>query len=285
MNIQYKAINNLRDVYACMEGLAFPYHYEADFDLWEKSYAQDTDGEGRALFSDLTTTGAYLGDDLIGFVQYGRSAFGFSDCGEPTDTVSYPIIRNLFFPEDREEIGVHLLDEALTALSGGGRIYAFFHYFGMSCYARHGKLFEGFGHIHRLLLEKGFMVEHENVFYASELTGTEPTPAALNWHELSPGRQRYCDFILENEIVGGCEVHFPEKEDIAYLRWIFVDPERCGKGIGSKCMTALKNDLYQKGIRKFDTDTAMTNTVAQHFYEKNNFVRRGLTRSYYISGR
>ena len=36
--------------------------------------------------------------------------------------------------------GGALLEEALRALSGNARIYAFFHYFGMSCYARHGKL-------------------------------------------------------------------------------------------------------------------------------------------------
>lgn len=46
-------------------------------------------------------------------------------------------------------------------------------------------------------------------------------------------------------------------------------------------MTALKADLFQRGIVRFDTDTALTNQVAQHFYEKSHFVREGLTRSYY----
>lgn len=46
-------------------------------------------------------------------------------------------------------------------------------------------------------------------------------------------------------------------------------------------MTAIKADLFQRGIVRFDTDTALTNQVVQHFYEKNHFVREGLTRSYY----
>ena len=31
---------------------------------------------------------------------------------------------------------------------------------------------------------------------------------------------------------------------------------------------------------QLDTDTVLSNLVAQHFYEKNDFVREGLTRSY-----
>lgn len=93
---------------------------------------------------------------------------------------------------------------------------------------------------------------------------------------------KYCDFIFEKDIVGGCEIHFLEQENIAYLRWIFIDEGMCGNGIGSECMSALKTDLINKGIIKFDTDTALSNKVAQHFYEKNNFVKEGVTRSYYI---
>ena len=152
----------------------------------------------------------------------------------------------------------------------------------MSCYARHGKLFEGFDEIHHLLKEKGFEIEHENVFYSCTLNETQKASVTLKWHNLSPGRQQYCDFIWGDEIVGGCEVHFLDQKDIAYLRWIFINEDRCGKGIGSECMLALKNDLYNRGIMIFDTDTANTNTVAQHFYEKNNFTMKGITRSYYV---
>ena len=78
-----------------------------------------------------------------GFVQYGHSAIGFDESGAVTDGVSYPIIRQLYFASGDEEIGRCLLDGARAALAcENGRVYAFFHYFGLSCYARHGKLFK-----------------------------------------------------------------------------------------------------------------------------------------------
>lgn len=207
---------------------------------------------------------------------------GFDKDGAIRDTISLPVIRSFYFDKEQEEAGVRLLQEAVKALSDGAdRIYAFFHYFGMSCYARHGKLFEGFAHVHKLLEKSGFDIEHENVFYSAVLKDEKCTAVKLKWHDMTPGRQQYCDFTLDNAVVGGCEVHFLEQKDIAYLRWIFTQENKCGQGIGSKSMSALRADLFQRGIVRFDTDTALTNQVAQHFYEKNHFVREGLTRSYY----
>lgn len=103
----------------------------------------------------------------------------------------------------------------------------------------------------------------------------------LNWKGKTQGDQQYCDFILDKSIVGGCELHFLEQGNTAYLRWIFVNEDMCGKGIGSKCMDALKTYLFSQGITRFDNDTALTNVAAQHFYEKNGFENEGITRSYY----
>ena len=151
MDICCKAVENPRGIYNYMNTLRFP-------------YAHDVDGEGRRLFATLETVGAYRADRLAGFVQYGRLAIGFNESGRVTSGMSYPIIRQLYFAAGDEEVGRLLLDRARAALDcENGRIYAFFHYFGLSCYGRHGKLFEGFDHIHRLLLEEGFQIEHENV--------------------------------------------------------------------------------------------------------------------------
>ena len=65
--------------------------------------------------------------------------------------------------------------------------------------------------------------------------------------------------------VGGCEVHYLS-DTTAYLRWIYVNGDITGKGIGTKCMNALKAFLYEKGIRRFDTDTALDNKIAQHYF-------------------
>ena len=280
MKFELKKVVNSREIYDYMRNLPFPYNYEVEYNTWEKSYLYDIDGEGRTLFSDLTTVGAYLDSKLVGFIQYGRTAFGFDENGESSDTVSYSVIRNFYFDERQRDAGIQLLNEAVKVLSNmTHRIYAFFHYFGMSCYARHGKLFEEFGYIHNLLKQNGFVVEHENVFYSSTLNSAKPTAINVKWHDRTLGRQQYCDFILEKSIVGGCEIHFLEQENTAYLRWIFINEDMCGNGIGSECMSALKTDLLNKGIMKFDTDTALSNKVAQHFYEKNHFVKEGITRS------
>lgn len=283
MRFELKKVVNTREIYDYMMNLPFPYKYEVGFDCWEKSYLYDVDGEGRTLFSGLTTVGAYFDNKLVGFIQYGRTAFGFDENGEISDTVFYSVIRNFYFDERQEEAGIQLLNEAFKAFSNTtSRIYAYFHYFGMSCYARHGKLFEKFGYIHSLLKQNGFVVEHENVFYSSILDRAKCTAIHVKWHDGTLGRQWYCDFILEKSIVGGCEIHFLEQENIAYLRWIFINEDLCGNGIGSECMSALKTDLFNRGIKKFDTDTALNNKVAQHFYEKNDFVKEGITRSYYV---
>lgn len=283
MKYQLKKIDNLKEVYDYMVKLSFPYRYEVEYSSWEKSYLYDVDGEGRTLFSDLKTIGAYLDSKLIGFIQYGKTAFGFDRNEEISDSVFYAVIRNFYFDEKYPDAGKQLLDFAVKALSDStDRIYGFFHYFGMSCYARHGKMFEGYKFIHDLFLESGFTVEHENVFYSSKLQKNEnQNDMELKWYDKTLGGQQYCDFILGTDIVGGCEIHFLTQKNIAYLRWIYINEELCGKGIGSKCMSVLKNHLYHIGIRRFDTDTAVSNIIAQHYYEKNHFVKEGITRSYY----
>ena len=208
-----------KEIFVYMERFPFPYRYRVGPAMWEKSWLHDVDGDGRPLFRSLISTGAYLHDRLVGFIQYGCTAFGFDDRGEITDRVSYPVIRSFYFDEGQPEAGTALLQEALGVFSETpGRIFAFFHYFGMSCWARHGKLFERYGYIHDLLTRSGFAVEHENVFYSSVLGGAADSAIQLRWHKMTSGGQRYCDFVCENVIAGGCEVHFLEQEDAAYLR-------------------------------------------------------------------
>lgn len=283
----FRIIENvsLREIYEYMEKLSYPYRYETGYDLWEKSFLRDIDGDGRTLFRNLTTIGAYRDGKMIGFLQYGISAFGFDEKGEISESVSYGIIRNFHYDETCGEAGRELLNEALRKLHEfhTGTVYAFFHYFGMSCYARHGKLFGGFAYIKRLLEETGFSVEHENVFYSCKLSAEDLAESRVkcNWHDRTIGGQQYCDFMMSSRQVGGCEIHFLEEKNIAYLRWIFTNEDIRGKGIGSSCMTALKAELLKRGIEQLDTDTAVNNLAAQHYYEKNHFVKEGLTGSFY----
>ena len=273
-----KDVYDLKDIYNFHLNFETPYFFNVDFENWKKSFTDDIDGEGRRLFKELNVKAVYDNDALTGFVQYGKTSFGFDDSGEISNEVSYFVIRNLYF--NNADAGKLLLKEAIDSSEANEKIYAFFHYFGMSCFARHGKLFEKHAHIDALLKENGFEVEHENVYYSFNLKNVENSEVTVNANNLTKGNQQYIDFRIDGNQIGGCEVHYLDNSTV-FLRWIYVNSDITGKGIGTKCMTALKQYLYNKGIKRFDTDTAINNTVAQHYYEKNNFIREGITRSYY----
>lgn len=150
MGIVIKKIQNIKEIYDYMINMIFPYNYQPDDQTWETSFLYDTDGNGKTLFADLDNIGAYLEGQWIRYIQYGMSAFGFDPKQESSSTISYPIIRNFYFSSFQQETGEGLWKEVVNALStlSEERIYAFFHYFGMSCYGRHGKLFEKYPHIH-----------------------------------------------------------------------------------------------------------------------------------------
>jgi len=274
------SIEDLTPIYRYHTRLDAPYFFETPFDIWKTSFTDDIDGDGRKLFRQLTTVGAYQDGDLIGYIQYGHTAFGFDAQGEISPDISYPVIRNLYFPPEQEEAGRLLLENALSVLGTEQVVYAFFHYFGMSCYARHGKLFEKHSHIEKLLKAHGFETEHTNVYYSSELPENAQSEVTLAPQDLTGGNQQYMDFFLSGQQVGGCEVHFVN-ETVAYLRWIYVNGPMTKQGIGTKCMRALQQWLRAKGCTRLDTDTADSNEIAQHFYEKTGFYREGITRSFY----
>lgn len=280
-------IKNREDLYSFQKQMQVPYFFPTSYENWEKSMFGDRDGRGETLFRELHTKAAYEEGILTGYIQYGKTAFGFDERGELSDSVFCQVIRSLYFKEGEERSGQKLLEEAMKELQEKERIYAFYHYFGMSCYARHGKLFEKMKQIETLLQENGFTVEHENVYYSSRLE-SETMPEnriRLKWGKMTAGNQRSCSFLMEDLCVGNCEVHFLEQPDIAYLRWIFISDAMQNQGIGTECISCLKQDLYCRGIRKFDTDTALKNHRAQHFYEKNGFKKEGITRSYFLSER
>lgn len=216
-------------------------------------------------------------------ILYGRTAFGFDENGEISDKIHYNVIRDLCFDPEKPDVGEQLLRTALEEFGRGERVYAFFHYFGMSACARHGKLHESQKHIHDLLLKNGFTVEHENVYYSRQLTGEERSQIMLTWRERNPGN--CCEFAaLEGDKeIGWGQVHFLPQRDIAYLRWIYIDQAVQRQGYGKKVMASLFAQLYEMGIHRFDTDTALNNIAAQHYYETSGFTNEGITRSYFTT--
>lgn len=262
-----------------------PFHFPMSPDIWFQSLNEDVDSDGRTLFARQCTrysrTEPNKGGRINGMIQYGITAFGFDDSGEISADIHYPVIRILCFEE--QAVGQTLLEAALDDLGRDERIYAFFHYFGMSACGRHGKLHEKDLHIHSLLAKNGFIVEHENVYYSRSLTEADRDAGSLmlHWKPLSAGDCREFAAVKDGQEIGWGQVHFLPQGDIAYLRWIYIDERRQHQGLGTAAMRALFSGLYSMGIRRFDTDTALSNVIAQRYYEKNGFTNEGITRSYF----
>lgn len=256
-----------------------PQCFSTTREQWEESLLRDVDSDGRTLFETLD-----ISQTEHGFVQYGTTAFGFDESGELRPNVHHKVIRMLCFDPEYPEEGQQLLRQAMDALLTQRPIFAFFHYFGMSICARHGKLHESQRHVEKLLLDNGFTVEHENVYYSKALT----EPMVINdqirliWKSPSPGDCREFAAVFNGQEIGWGQVHFLPQGDIAYLRWIYIDEKQQHKGHGTVIMQALFAHLFQMGIRRFDTDTALNNLAAQGYYEKTGFTNRGITRSYFL---
>ena len=253
-----------------------PFHFPMDEAAWNRSMYTDIDSDGRTLFDTLETKAT---EDAL--IQYGRTAFGFGESGDISDAVHYQVIRMLCFTDPTQ--GQQLLDQVMASFDPAQRIYAFFHYFGMSACGRHGKLHESEKHVEALLFANGFTVEHENVYYSRTLHGNDPTPetVSLHWKTVSSGNCREFAAVSDGTEIGWGQIHFLPQGQIAYLRWIYIDSNRQHQGLGTAVMQALFSELYKMGIHRFDTDTALDNITAQHYYEKNGFMNRGRTRSYY----
>ena len=117
---------DLKDIYDFQLSFKTPYFFSVSFEEWKKSFERDIDGEGRELFNELFVKAVYDNDKLVGFIQYGKTAFGFDESGEISGDVSYPVIRNLYFKEDRADAGELLLNDAMKNLGTDEREYAFF---------------------------------------------------------------------------------------------------------------------------------------------------------------
>ena len=155
--------------------------------------------------------------------------------------------------------------------------HAFFHYFGMRCYARQGKLHESEFHMEALLRRYGYALEHENVYYRKTLTGDTPPPSDIVFECSDDGEA--ITFWKDREKIGDCRLRFVS-DALCYLTWIGIERRFSHQGHGTACMHKLLDELKQKGIVRLDTDATDGNVNAQRFYRKTGFVDLGRMRSY-----
>lgn len=257
-----------------------PYYFPVSFACWHKSMFNDCDYDGSPLFSELKTFALINNEIIEGYVQFGTSAFVFNENGEKDYTAKYGVIRNLHYLQNAENGGL-LLDKAMEYFDSKNikKRYAFFHYLGLSCYARQGKLHQSGFYMEKLLATYSFKKEHENVYFSKCLQENIPD-IYQDIVFIYNSDQQSVKFMSGDEEIGGCALYFVPKSRICFLKWIYIRNDLSHQGLGTKCMYKLFFEMRERGFVRIDTDTMDTNLNAQRYYEKTGFVNRGNMRSY-----
>ena len=262
-----------------------PYWFDVPFDIWYASMFEDSDCEGNVLFQELCTYVSIENGAINGFIQFGIPSFVFDNAGNKDFETKAGIIRNVYFGKDNEAIGRALIETAFSWFDKYKATCkcAFYHYFGMTCNAGHGKLYYSQLHIENLLSDYGFKKEHENVYFKRLLSRNEILRSDLAKIEYGTINEKgLCNFyiVVNGKRVGaGSFVYLPQGS-ICYLKWIYIEACYKGKGYGKAALHCLFFDLGQQGIKRIDTDTADNNIVAQGLYLSTGFADMGRTQSY-----
>ena len=260
-----------------------PFYYSVNFDLWYKCMLKDCSEDGILLFKELETYVFYEKNVIKGFIQFGISNFTFEENGKKDYGNQYGIIRNLHFcidslnPEEMLDLAIQYFSEKEIK-----KIHAFFHYFGMSCYARNGKLHESNFHIENLLNKYSFRIEHENIVFSRNLENVEFKYYFDIYYKMKQigDNKHFIEFLLNDVLIGFCEIVLLQN-NICYLLYFTIIDKFRNKGFGKKCINNVCFILKKKNIAKIDVDTIDKNVIAQKFYLKNGFIKKGNIRSYF----
>jgi len=200
-----------------------PYWFDVDFENWYKSMFEDTDCDGNSLFWELQTLVSMENGSINGFIQLGIPTFIHDAGGERNTTTKAGIIRNVYFEKSDAATGKSLIGNALLYFQKKQiqKQYAFYHYFGMTCNAGHGKLHCSHFYIEDLLFQYGFVKEHENVYYSRLITDEDiATNKTITLQYDDVSEKGLCEFSIlsKNERVGtGSYAYLPQGE-ICYLK-------------------------------------------------------------------
>lgn len=272
-------------------GKDVPYFFETTYESFVDSLFFDK-FNGMEIFNVNFIKSMVEGDRVVGFIQYGIPRFHYTETGELLIDPNIGVVRNLYFNKEQMDVGNKLIDIALKFFENNEikNLYAFYHAMGMSCNGNHGKLHEDFNFIDQLLHEMEFQVEHENVYYSIEMNERvyiNQNNIKLAIHEQVDNRQRF-ELTDGTEILGTAEIKYLNgytgivNDDKVYLVWIGINEKvQKGIGIGTSFIEQIMNYCLSKGYKYMHTDTALNNTRAQKFYEKNGFLNKGITRSYF----
>ena len=265
-----------------------PYFFPVSPEKWRECLLEDKlDDEN--IFRSQEIFIALEKDQIIGFCQYGQPAFAWDKDGQKYYNPRIGILRHFYFDEARLDVANLLFAQSERYLKQFPNQHAFYHMFGMSCNAHHGKLHQRLTHVDSFLRNKDFQVEHENVYYSLELRESElirhQKLELVPQASLESDIQNY-EICLSNHAIGTIQVRYLDSltggstTDIAYLMWIEIASAFHGQGWGTKSMELLILHLQAKKYQQLHLDTASTNHPAQRFYERFGFQNRGRTRCY-----
>ena len=256
-----------------------PYYFPIDYDTWYKCMFDDY-LDGKRLFKDIKTFLYYENDLLKGFIQYGISNFVFTDNGTDYSN-NYAIIRNLHYSKNSKN-PKELVEKALEYFGNKfNEISAFFHIFGMSCYARHGKLHNSAFYIEDLLYKYSFTRGHENVYFSKSNSPEDDynDPKITFQIEQNGENKEKITFFQDDDQIGYSELAFLHK-NISYMYIIEITEKIRNQNYGTRCMNIIFRLLKERKIVQLDLDTIDSNYIAQKFYTKLGFEFKGITRSY-----
>jgi ribosomal protein S18 acetylase RimI-like enzyme len=269
-------------------GEKIPYFFQVTADKWHEClFTDQLDNESKFLLQE--TYVATESELIVGFIQGVQPAFAWNEKGEKYLNPPIGIIRHFYYDEGPINVADKLFSSIEPFINQFQQQHAFYHIFGMSCNAHHGKLHESLAHVDQFLIEKGYRVEHENLYYSLDLQADQ----VIKSNELGlvlksasqPDIGEY-EICLQRNPIGMIQIRFLDKltggatNDIVYMTWIGIDEALRRKGWGCKAMDLLIAALHGNGYRQLHLDTASTNETAQQFYEHYGFDIRGGTRNY-----
>lgn len=263
-----------------------PYFYPVNMD--ELAYSLLDDRKcGERMFCYLESYLIEENGKELGFIQFGQPHIYWDTEGQKFYNPNIGIIRDIYFNEDRVDVGRTLINKAEMFFNKNSfdNCFAFNHALGLSCNAYHGKLHESKKYIADLLREYGYNVEHENIYYTMNLNtlqevGTNEDIKIIK-NEIDEYNKEVINLIYKNKKIGESVILYLSNIKGVYMDTIWVDESYSNKGFGSQFIKLICNDLWSNGYKRLDLDTVKNNLDAQRFYERNGFINKGITRSYY----
>lgn len=269
-------------------GENIPYFFPVSPERWGVCLLADR-LDGELIFDRLETYVAKDKGQVVGFTQVGQPRFSWDASGQKYENPRIGNIRHFYFDVGRRDVAKALYARVRPFLNHFPHHHAFYHIYGMSCNAHHGKLHLWLEHVDVFIRAQDFQIEHENVTYSLALDNAG-LPQGDDLRLIPQPRDFYGPHLyaiwLHDTLIGALKVRYMDHlngeaaKDAAYLTLMTIDQDCRGHGWGTQALKVLCGMLRDKGYVHLFLDTANANEGAQRFYERFGFNNQGRSRSY-----